>query len=51
VRRQMQLYIKEKEKIRKSVFITSRLDSVEVTTGSNYIQPLVQFFRRREKRW
>lgn len=51
VRRQMQIYIKEKEKIRKSVFITSRLDSVEVTTGSNYIQPLVQFFRRREKRW
>ena len=51
VRRQMQLFIKEKEKIRKSVFITSRLDSVEVTTGSNYIQPLVQFFRRREKRW
>lgn len=51
LRRQMQLYIKEKEKIRKSVFITSRLDSVEVTTGSNYIQPLVQFFRRREKRW
>lgn len=41
----------EKEKLRKSLFIKSGLDSIEVTTGSNYIQPLVQFFRRREKRW
>jgi uncharacterized protein (DUF58 family) len=51
VRGQMLLYRKEKEKIRNSIFVTSRLDKIEVTTGSNYIQPLVQFFRRREKRW
>lgn len=51
VRNQMLLYRKEKENIRKSVFISSGLDSVEVTTGSDYIQPLVKFFRRREKRW
>jgi uncharacterized protein (DUF58 family) len=51
VRGQMLLYRKDKEKVRNSVFITSRLDKIEVTTGSNYIQPLVQFFRRREKRW
>ena len=51
VRGQMLLYRKEKERIRNSVFVTSRLDKIEVTTGSNYIQPLVQFFRRREKRW
>jgi uncharacterized protein (DUF58 family) len=51
VRGQMILYRKEKEKIRNSVFVTSRLDKIEVTTGSNYIQPLVQFFRQREKRW
>ena len=42
---------KEKEKVRNSIFINSRLDKIEITTGSNYIQPLVQFFRRREKRW
>ena len=42
---------KEKEKVRNSTFIKSRLDKIEITTGSNYIQPLVQFFRRREKRW
>lgn len=51
VRNQMLLYRKEKENIRKSVFVSSGLDSVEVTTGSDYIQPLVKFFRRREKRW
>jgi uncharacterized protein (DUF58 family) len=41
----------EKEKKRKSLFMASGLDTIEVSTGSNYIQPLVKFFRRREKRW
>jgi len=36
---------------RKSLFVSSRLDSVYVTTGENYITPLVQFFKLREKRW
>jgi len=51
VRERMIFDRKEREKLRNSVFIKSRLDKIEVTTGSNYIQPLVQFFRRREKRW
>ncbi len=36
---------------RKSLFLSSRLDSIEITTGENYIKPLVQFFRQRERRW
>ncbi len=36
---------------RKSLFITSRLDRVYVQAGSNYITPLINFFRIREKRW
>jgi hypothetical protein len=36
---------------RRSLFITSRLDSVYVQAGSNYITPLINFFRMREKRW
>jgi uncharacterized protein (DUF58 family) len=36
---------------RKSLFISSRLDSIEVSTGENYVKPLVQFFRLRERRW
>ncbi len=51
VRSQMISDRKASEKIRNSIFVKSRLDKIEVTTGSNYIQPLVQFFRRREKRW
>ncbi|MBW7843659.1 MAG: DUF58 domain-containing protein [Ignavibacterium sp.] len=42
---------KENERIRNSVFVKSGLDKIEVTTGSNYIQPLVQFFRRRARKW
>lgn len=36
---------------RKSLFISSRLDSIEVQTGEEYVKPLVQFFRLRERRW
>jgi uncharacterized protein (DUF58 family) len=36
---------------RKHLFLSSRLDSIEIQTGQNYIKPLVQFFRLREKRW
>lgn len=51
VRSQMIADRKEREKLRNSIFIKSRLDRIEVTTSSNYIHPLVQFFRKREKRW
>jgi uncharacterized protein (DUF58 family) len=36
---------------RKSLFLSSRLDSIEISTGQSYIPPLVQFFRLRERRW
>ena len=36
---------------RKTLFIKSRLDSIEIKTGENYVTPLVNFFRLREKRW
>jgi hypothetical protein len=36
---------------RKSLFVSSRLDSIEIQTGDDYVKPLVQFFRLREKRW
>ena len=51
----VQRTIKEvKQKIiqkRKSLFLSSRLDSIEINTGENYVKPLVQFFRTREGRW
>lgn len=51
VRQRINMNRLEREKKRKSLFISSGLDSIEISTGSNYIQPLVQFFKRREKRW
>lgn len=41
----------EFEKKRKSIFISSRLDSVFINTNESYIKPLVNFFKNREKRW
>jgi hypothetical protein len=36
---------------RQNIFIASRLDSIDITTGQNYITPLVKFFKMRERRW
>lgn len=36
---------------RKALFLSSRLDSIEIKTGENYVTPLVNFFRLRERRW
>ncbi|MCJ7555202.1 MAG: DUF58 domain-containing protein [Ignavibacteriaceae bacterium] len=47
------LMFSQREKIqkRKSLFVSSRLDSIEVTTGEDYVKPLVRFFKLRERRW
>lgn len=36
---------------RKTIFVSSRLDSVEIETGGSYVKPLVDFFKMRERRW
>ncbi len=51
VRSTMQLARKEAVAERNTMFLTSRLDRIHVQTGLDYIKPLVQFFRMREKRW
>lgn len=48
------LYKKRRDEFegrRKSVFISSRLDSVHINTNEPYIKSLVNFFRMRERRW
>lgn len=42
---------KEKKQKRKSIFLSSRLDSIEVTAGDDFVKPLVKFFKLRERRW
>jgi uncharacterized protein (DUF58 family) len=51
IRRRFQEVQTEYIQKRKRLFTSSGLDSIEVQTGQNYLKPLVQFFRRREKRW
>lgn len=51
VRRVMKEARKEAVDKRNTMFLTSRLDRIHVQTGVDYIKPLVQFFRMREKRW
>jgi uncharacterized protein (DUF58 family) len=51
VQKKLAEYRFEMKAKRKSLFLSSRLDSVEISTGQSYIPPLVQFFRLREKRW
>ncbi len=44
--------LREREKQnRQTLFLSGRLDSIEIDTGGNYIKPLVQFFKMRERRW
>ena len=51
VRKMMKEVRKEAVAKRNTMFVTSRLDKIHVQTGVDYIKPLVQFFRMREKRW
>ncbi len=43
--------IEQKQLKRKYLFLSSRLDSINISTGEDYVKPLVQFFKMREKRW
>lgn len=42
---------KEEDERLKSLFISGRIDSVNIDAGSSYVKPLVDFFKLREKRW
>lgn len=36
---------------RNALFLSSRIDRIQIGTDKDYIKPLVQFFRLRERRW
>ncbi|MCF8259576.1 MAG: DUF58 domain-containing protein [Melioribacteraceae bacterium] len=42
--------IKSMDSARKSLFMTSKIDSIEIDVSQSYIKPLVNFFKLREKR-
>lgn len=41
---------REKAARLKDIFNSAKMDHIELSTGKSYIMPLIQFFRRREKR-
>ncbi|MFA8343238.1 MAG: DUF58 domain-containing protein [Rhodothermaceae bacterium] len=51
VRKWFSRRIEEQFNFRKSLFTSSRLDSIYIDTSKSYIKPLVNFFKLREKRW
>jgi uncharacterized protein (DUF58 family) len=51
VRSKMILDRKTKTAQRKSLFMSNRIDAINISTSENYIHPLVQFFKMRERRW
>ncbi len=42
--------LQSREVQRKSTFIKSRLDAIEIKTSESYVKPLVNFFKMRERR-
>lgn len=51
VRKMMRKTRSEAVNKRNALFLSSRLDRIQIETGKDYIKPLVQFFRMRERRW
>ena len=51
VRNTMKNEVQRWTEFRKQLFISSRLDSINIETSVSYIKPLVDFFKMREKRW
>lgn len=51
VRNTMKNEVHRWTEFRKQLFISSRLDSINIETSFSYIKPLVDFFKMREKRW
>jgi uncharacterized protein (DUF58 family) len=44
-------WFRQKEENHKSIFRKSAVDSINIRTDQSYVQPLMNFFRIREKRW
>lgn len=50
IRRDFEIHSKRERKELKNFFLSSGIDHIEIESGQDYIHPIVQFFRQREKR-
>jgi uncharacterized protein (DUF58 family) len=44
-------WLQQKDEKLKSIFRKSGVDNIHIRTDQSYVQPLINFFRMREKRW
>lgn len=51
VRKHLQAQSEIRRVKRKKMFLSNKIDSIEIKTGENYVTPLVNFFKMRERRW
>jgi len=51
IRSYVRAYYEQMASTRRSLFLKSRLDGVEIRLDQPYMKPLIDFFRLREKRW
>jgi hypothetical protein len=51
IRDGFRMYLDTIQKSRRSLFLKSKLDGVEIPLDKSYMKPLVEFFRLRERRW
>jgi len=43
--------MKERKEFQDSLFLKSRVDTINIDIASSYVKPLIDFFKLREKRW
>jgi uncharacterized protein (DUF58 family) len=51
IREEFNRQLQQIKENRKNLFVTGKIDGIEINTAESYIKPLVNFFRLREKRW
>lgn len=51
IRKAHRLFWESLLKERRELFLKSKLDSIDIQLDHSYMKPMVDFFRRREKRW
>ena len=51
IRTSFHAYHEKMSQARRSLFVKSRLDGVEIRLDQPYMKPLIDFFRLRERRW
>lgn len=50
-RKEFSMYVKQQKQERTKLFRSMGVDTIEILTNKNYVEPIIHFFRIREKRY